>query len=274
MNCKKPIEIDIQGHRGCRGLLPENSLPAFKKAVELGVNTLELDLAISKDKQVVVSHEPFMNHLICMDTEGNYIQEEDETKYNFYQMEYDSIKQFDCGSKYFERFPEQEKVKVYKPLLSEVFELSEELNPNIKYNIEIKSHPDYDTVFTPEPQEFVSLVLKVIDDYNVFERVNLQSFDVRVLEEIKKQSPIIKIALLVDENETINDKLSTLSFKPEIISPYFKLLTQENVEVYQKEGFQIIPWTVNDINDMNTMVNLKVDGIITDYPDRLLEILN
>ncbi|HMC00757.1 MAG TPA: glycerophosphodiester phosphodiesterase family protein, partial [Flavobacteriaceae bacterium] len=183
MNCKKHIEIDVQGHRGCRGLMPENSLPAFQKAIELGVNTLELDLTISKDKQVVVSHEPFMNHLICLDAEGKEIPKEDETKYNFYEMKYDSIKQFDCGSKVYERFPDQQKIKVYKPLLSEVFKLSEELNPNIRYNIEIKSHPKYDNVYTPEPKEFVKLVLNKIDDFGVFNRTNLQSFDTRVLEE-------------------------------------------------------------------------------------------
>ncbi|MDU8885380.1 glycerophosphodiester phosphodiesterase [Yeosuana sp. MJ-SS3] len=274
MSCNEKQEVDIQGHRGCRGLLPENSLPAFKKAIELGVNTLELDLAISKDKQVVVSHEPFMNHLICLDAEGNEISEEDEITYNFYQMTYDSIKQFDCGSKYFERFPKQKKMKVNKPLLSEVFELSEELNSNIRYNIEIKSHPKYDTIFTPKPKEFVNLVLKVINNYNVFNRVNLQSFDVRTLEEIKRQSLKMKVALLVDENESIETKLNSLSFKPEIISPYFKLLNIENVETYQKHGFQIIPWTVNDIDDMNTMIDLNVDGIITDYPDRLIVLIN
>jgi len=274
MNCNSNQMIDVQGHRGCRGLLPENSLPAFKSAIELGVTTLEMDLAISKDKQVVVSHEPFMSSAYCLDPEGKEITMEDEKAYNFYQMTYDSIKQFDCGSKVYERFPNQEKIKVYKPLLSEVFVLSEELNPNIKYNIEIKSHPDYDSIFTPEPKEFVNLVLNVINEYNVFDRVNLQSFDVRILEEIKRQSPTMKIALLVDENESIETKLNQLTFKPDVISPYFKLLSKENVERYRTENFQIIPWTVNEIKDMNTMINFKLDGIITDYPDRLIMLLH
>lgn len=274
MNCNKHIEIDVQGHRGCRGLFPENTFPAFQKAIELGVNTLELDLAISKDRKVVVSHEPFMNHLICLDAEGNEISADDEKKYNLYQINYDSIKQFDCGTKYFERFREQKKIKVYKPLLKEVFKLSEELNPNIRYNIEIKSHPKYDTIFTPVPEEFVRLVLNEINEFGVFDRTNLQSFDIRILEEIKRQSPKMKVALLVDANESIDIKLSRLSFKPEIISPHLKLLSKENIKEYQKQGFQIIPWTVNEIEDMNTMINFKVDGIITDYPDRLIELIN
>lgn len=273
MNCNQP-KIDIQGHRGCRGLLPENSLPAFKKAIELGVNTLEMDLAISKGKQVVVSHEPFISRFYCLYPDGSEIPLDDDMKYNFYQMTYDSIKQFDCGSKAHDRFPDQEKVKVYKPLLSEVFMFSDAINPNIKYNIEIKAKPEYDNVYTPEPEEFVRLVLKEIDEYKVFNRTNLQSFDVRILEEIKKQAPTMKVALLVDENESIDDKLKELSFKPKIISPYFKLLSKENVKIYQKENYQIIPWTVNDTEDMLDMLNFKVDGIITDYPDVLINLQN
>ncbi|SFZ92687.1 glycerophosphoryl diester phosphodiesterase [Flaviramulus basaltis] len=272
MNCKQK-EVDIQGHRGCRGLLPENSLPAFKKAIELGVNTLEMDLAISKDNKVVVSHEPFIDRTYCLDFNGEEILKEDALKYKLYQMDYDSIKLFDCGSKLHKRFPNQEKMKVYKPLLSEVFLLSEDINPNIKYNIEIKSEPEFDNIYTPEPKEFVSLVLNEINKYKVFNRTNLQSFDVRVLEEIKKQAPTMAVALLVDENELIDGKLKELSFKPEIISPYFKLLSKEEVERYQKENYQIIPWTVNQAKDMQKMLDFKVDGIITDYPDVLIDVL-
>ena len=273
ISCQSNSKLDIQGHRGCRGLLPENSLPAFKKAIELGVHTIELDLAISKDKKVVVSHEPFMKSDYCLDSNGNAINKEEELNYNFYQMTYDSIKLFDCGSKYFKKFPKQEKVKVYKPLLSEVIELSESLNSNIFYNIEIKADPRYDNVFMPKPKEYVQLVLNVINKYGIENRVNLQSFDVRILEEIKKQDESIKLALLVDENQSIDKKLKSLSFSPEIISPYFKLITKESVGDYQNEGFQIIPWTVNTEVDMLNMIAFKVDGIITDYPDVLIQIL-
>lgn len=273
ISCQSNSKINIQGHRGCRGLMPENSLPAFKKAIELGVHTIELDLAISKDKKVVVSHEPFMKSDYCLDNNGNEIAKEDELNYNFYQMSYDSIKMFDCGSKYFERFPQQEKVKVYKPLLSEVIELSESLNPNIYYNIEIKADLRYDTIYTPVPSEYVRLVLNVINKYGIANRVNLQSFDIRVLEEIKKQNTSIKLALLVDENEAIDNKLKSLSFSPEIISPYYRLITKASVKDYQKEGFQIIPWTVNTEEDMLSMIAFNVDGIITDYPDLLINIL-
>ena len=197
MSCNSKTTLDIQGHRGCRGLLPENSLPAFQKAVELGVTTLELDLAISKDKKVVVSHEPFISRTYCLDSLGNEISEEDGKKYNFYQMTYEEIKLFDCGSKAHPRFPKQEHFKTNKPLLSEVIELGDSLNPDIRYNIEIKASPEYDNIFSPEPKEFVELVLEVINKYGIFDRSNLQSFDVRILNEIKQQAPKMKTALFI-----------------------------------------------------------------------------
>ena len=115
-------EFDIQGHRGCRGLLPENSIVAMKKAVDLGVTTLELDVVISADHQVLLSHEPFLSHEICLDSNGNEIYENNEKSYNLYKMNYDEIRKCDCGSKIHPRFLSQEKVKTYKPLLSEMID--------------------------------------------------------------------------------------------------------------------------------------------------------
>lgn len=272
-NCNSSHNIDIQGHRGCRGLMPENTLLAFEKAIDLGVHTLELDLAVSKDHKVVVSHEPYINSLFCLDTLGNEITSENEKSYNLYKMTYQEIKAYDCGSKVYSRFPEQQHIETHKPLLSEVFEMVKTKNSKAKFNIEIKSDPRYDNIYTPKPEEFVRLVLELINEYEVFNLTNLQSFDIRVLEEIKQQAPKMEVALLVNDNEVIKDKLSKLSFQPEIISPYYKLLNKESVKNYQDEGFEIIPWTLNSAEDMQLMISYNVDGIITDYPDRLREIL-
>ncbi len=273
MNCNHTKTLDIQGHRGCRGLYPENSIEAFKKAVEIGVHTLELDVVVSKDNFVVVSHEPFMNPTICLDANGNEIKVSDKQKYNLYKMPFDSIKKFDCGSKYHPRFPDQKKMKTHKPSLDEVIKVAIEINPEIKFNIELKTEPEYDEVFTPYPKEFVQLVLEVVNKNSVFKKTNLQSFDLRILEEIKVQSPNMKVALLVDENEDIPEKLKKLSFKPETISPYFKLLKKEMVDNYQNEDYLVIPWTVNSVKEMKLMIDFQVDGIITDYPDRLIDLL-
>ena len=194
-------------------------MPAFQHAIDLGVNTLELDLVISKDKKVVVSHEPFMNHEIALDISGNEISETNEKSYNLFDMTYDSIKMYDCGTKPHARFPEQKKMKVHKPLLDEVIDLAEEQTQNtILYNIEIKSLPIWDEVFTPKVDEFVALVLKVIKEKGIANRVTLQSFDVRALEEIKRVAPEIKTSLLIDDFESL-DKLEitviqTSNYKP------------------------------------------------------------
>ena len=273
MSCNSFKPIDVQGHRGCRGLMPENSLPAFEKAINLGVHTLELDVAISKDKKVVVSHEPFFSRIYCLDPKGNEIPKKDDMAYNLYEMTYAEIKQFDCGTKFHAKYPDQEKLKVYKPLLSEVIALAETRNDQIKYNIEIKAKPQYDGKYAPIPKEFTSLVLEAIKEYNVCNRVNLQSFDLRILEEIHLQAPNMKVALLVDDSEDIYCKLESLSYKPNIISPHYKSLNANIVETLQLKGFMVIPWTVNKEQDMKLMIDYCVDGIITDYPNILISLL-
>lgn len=273
MSCTSKKQMDIQGHRGCRGLLPENSLPAFEKAIDIGVHTLELDIAITINNEVIVSHEPFMSRTICFNPQGNEIPEIMDMEHNLYKMTHDEIKLFDCGSKFHPSYPNQKKIKTYKPLLSEVFELAKTKNSDVKFNIEIKSKPKYYGVYTPHPKEYVKIVLDEIIENGMFNRVNLQSFDLKILEEIKKYSPNMKVALLVDEDEDVASKLNKLSYKPEIISPYFKLLiSHELIYDYQNKGYQIIPWTVNEEQDMFKMLRWSVDGIITDYPNRLMKI--
>ncbi|MGC1471709.1 MAG: glycerophosphodiester phosphodiesterase family protein [Psychroserpens sp.] len=271
-NCTSKNTIDIQGHRGCRGLHPENSIPAFKKALELGVTTLELDVVISKDHKVVVSHEPFMNHLIAFDAFGNEITEAEEMSFNLYTMPYDSIVLYNCGTKRHPRFPRQKLEKVHKPLLLEVIDLAESTSKqNILYNIEIKSNHEYDGIFTPQLDKFVSLVLDMIALKGIEDRTTIQSFDLRALEETRRQNDDLQIALLIDENESIEKKLAQLSFEPEIISPYFKLLDLDIVSKFHDQGFKIIPWTINNISDIELMIDFEVDGIISDYPDRVIQ---
>lgn len=274
MGCQSKKVVDIQGHRGFRGLYPENSLIGFEKAIEIGVTTLELDIAISKDHEVIVTHEPYVNSKICLNPEGLIIEKEFEKKYNIYEMSHADIKQFDCGSKVHPDFTEQIKIKVYKPLLSEVFDLIKQKESDVRLNIELKSDPSYYGYFTPKPKDYVAIVLNTINENGFLDKVNLQSFDINILEEIHKQDPSMKIALLNDGNESIMEKREQLSFKPEIISPYFLLLHKELVMSLQEEGYKVIPWTVNTESDLKRMLEFKVDGIITDYPNRLIALLN
>jgi len=271
---QKPREqFDLQGHRGARGLVPENTIPSMLKALDYGVNTLELDVVISKDKKVVVSHEPFLNHKICKNPQGEPIKEAEEKNYNLYQMTYDSIARCDCGSMGNPAYPEQQKIVVFKPLLSDLIDAVETYArkkdlPAPRYNIETKIEPETDNIYHPEPQEFMELVYKVIKEKGIAERTCIQSFDVRTLQALKKMDEKMTIALLVAKNPFYENAIKELGFKPDVYSPYHLLVTSSLIEYGQKEGIKIIPWTVNDLETMKKLARMGVDGIITDYPDR------
>src|SRR5882762_6338048 len=195
-------KFDVQGHRGARGLMPENTIPAFLLALDSGVSTLEMDLVITKDKQVIVSHEPWMSAAYCLDPSGREIKEKDEKKYNIFLMDYDQVKQWDSGSKVNSKFPEQKKMKTSKPLLAEVIVAVENHIKNftkyeVDYNIEIKSEVETDNRFHPRPEPFSDLTYHVIDQYLPWDRVVIQSFDQRVLRYWHKKYPGVKLALLI-----------------------------------------------------------------------------
>lgn len=267
-------KFDLQGHRGARGLRPENSIPAFLLALDSGVTTIELDVVITKDKQVVVSHEPWMSASICLQPDGSAITKGDDQKqFNIYQMNYEDIRGFDCGSLGNERFPEQVKMRVSKPLLKDVIVAVEDhiksySQYEVDYNIEIKSSPDGDGKFHPGVDEFSDLVYKLIDEYLPMERVVIQSFDFRVLQYWHKKYPEIRLAALVENIKSVQTNLANLGFSPAVYSPYYKLLKKEDVDYLHKQKIRVIPWTVNEENEMLSMRGLGVDGIITDYPDR------
>lgn len=271
--------MDVQGHRGSRGLMPENTIPAFIKAIDLGVTTLEMDAVISKDGKVVVSHEPFLSHVICRDPQGFEISEEEEKEYNLYEMTYEEISECDCGSRIHPGYPEQQKLSINKPLLSEVIsEVEAYINKNelraVRYNIETKSTEEGDGIYHPEPKEFVDRLMNVIQEKGIAERTTLQSFDVRTLQYAHDEYPNMELALLVGNAKSIESNLEQLGFTPEIYSPYYKLVRKKTVQQARGKGMKIIPWTVNKPKDIRRMIELRVDGIISDYPDRVLSALN
>jgi glycerophosphoryl diester phosphodiesterase len=266
-------KFDIQGHRGARGLRPENSIPAFLLALDSGVTTIELDLAVTKDKQLVVSHEPWMSASICTTPEGESFQLKDEKKYNIYKMTYEQVRQWDCGSKGNERFLQQQKLATSKPLLSEVIVAVENHIKNftryeVDYNIEIKTLPEDDNKFHPKPEIFSDLVYELVDQYLPLDRVVIQSFDFRVLKYWHEKYPDVRLAALVENKKSVEDNLTALGFAPSIYSPYFQLLTKDDVKNLHEKKIRVIPWTVNEESDMLSLKGMDVDGFITDYPDR------
>ena len=266
--------FDLQGHRGCRGLMPENSIPAFLKAIDLGVNTLEMDVVITKDLQVLVSHEPWMSHVICLDSSGTEILKSREKEYRIYEMTLAQVQQFDCGSKAHPGFPEQERVAVCKPSLREVIQASEEYCrsrglPPVAYNIETKSTPDGDDIFHPKPGAFVDLLMAVVQEEGIADRTTIQSFDPRTLQYLKQHHPEMRSALLVANVKPMKKNLNELGFTPDIYSPNYLLVNKKLVTQAHQKGMKIIPWTVNKESDFKKMKDLGVDGIITDYPGRM-----
>ena len=182
MSCTASKQFDLEGHRGCRGLMPENTIPAMLKAIDLGVNTLEMDVVITADNKVVVSHEPFFNHEITTLPSGDTFPESNEEQYNIYKMTYDSVLRYDVGMKPHPRFPFQQKMNVQKPLLSTLIDsvesyISRTGKHKVFYNIEIKSKNTTDNIFHPEPEEFTDLLMDVILQKGIQDRVIIQSFD-------------------------------------------------------------------------------------------------
>ncbi|GAA4757628.1 MULTISPECIES: glycerophosphodiester phosphodiesterase [Flavobacterium] len=274
--------FDIQGHRGCRGLMPENTIEAMKKAIDLGVISLEMDVVISKDKQILLSHEPFLSHEICLDKNKKEITEVNEHSYNLYQMNYDEIKNCDCGSKVHPRFKDQEKLETYKPLLSEVIYFIEEYvsklqkgdpGRKIYYNIETKSDPKGDEIYHPAPKEFVDLLVSVLKNTTISNRAYIQSFDVRTLQYLHQKYPEYKTVLLVENKMSIEENLKILGFKPNVYSPEFILLDKKQVNFLHKKGIKVIPWTVNNPEDIKQVISYGVDGLISDYPNRYFEMV-
>lgn len=269
-------EFDLQGHRGARGLLPENTIPSFLLAVDLGADTIELDVVVSGDRKIVVSHEPWFNHKISTKPNGLPVTEDEERLLNIFEMTYDEIQQYDVGKRGHPDFPNQEPMEVSKPLLLdairaiEAYVLESGADP-VQYNIETKSVPDLYEIYYPQPSEFATLLydeLKILNqEFDLFSRLTIQSFDPATLVEIKEYNPNITQAMLVYQDETIPQIIDSLGYKPEIWSPNYQLVTNELIEEAHSRNMKIIPWTINTVNEMRLLLQMGVDGIITDYPD-------
>jgi glycerophosphoryl diester phosphodiesterase len=269
---RRPIEV--QGHRGARARFPENTLSAFEFAIEAGVDTLELDTGITVDRRVVISHDSQINSKLCLGPGGASLHSEPLIK----NLTLAQVKEFDCGTLKNRNFPNQEPVPSHKdktiPLLSELFELvKNSKNPhakNIKFNIETKIDPFHpgDTVGV---EEFTTLVLDEIKTYGMQERVTLQSFDFRTLDYAKKLGSAIPRSLLYDRRANfLND---ATKYDAAIVSPAADLVNVAMLKDLQPKNIKVIPWTVNDEKGWADLVDLGVDGIISDDPGELIKYL-
>ncbi len=255
-------KILVHGHRGARAMRPENTLPAFEYAIGIGADVLELDMAVTKDNVVVVSHDPYLMWPIC--SGGPHF------KATIHELTLDQVRQWDCGKIHNPLFPKQMPIPGTRiPTLDEVFALA--AGNEVQFNIEAKSFPDRPDL-TPPPEEFARLVLAQIRKHHLEQRVLLQSFDFRTLHSMKKLAPEIRRAALWEGD---NRDFVTIAHEAdvEIVSPQFRLVTAEKVRAAHAAGIQIVPWTANKPRDWDKLVNAQVDGIISDDPAALIAYL-
>lgn len=268
--------FDLQGHRGARGLLPENTIPSFLIALDYEVDTIELDLVVTKDRKLLVSHEPWFHHNISTKPDGTPVSEDEQMSFNIFDMTYEETTLFDVGLRGHHLYPRQQPVAVQKPLLRDAVRAIEEyvaennLNP-VAYNIETKSVPDQYGIMYPYPDEYARLLADELSDlhieFDILSRVIIQSFDPATLIEFRKLMPEVAQAILVNHDEPMEYYLDQLGYTPEIWSPNFSLITSEIVKQAHDYGMLVIPWTINTVDEMRNQLEMGVDGLITDYPD-------
>ncbi len=253
--------ILVHGHRGARARMPENTIPAFEYAIRAGVDALEMDMAVTKDGVIVISHDPMLRKPVCTGPRENAV---------IHELTLAEVQQWDCGAVRNPMFANQQPVPGTRiPTLDDVFRLAS--RGTFDYNIETKSFPDRPE-FTPPPEEFARMVLAKIREYGLEKRVILQSFDFRTLAAMKKLAPEIRLSALTE-----TDPRDFVAIAKEagagIISPHYRLVTPARVEAAHRAGLQVVPWTVNDAVDWDKMIDAKVDAIITDDPGELMAYL-
>ncbi len=262
-------KVKIFGHRGCKGLLPENTIISFKKALDLGVDGIEWDVVVSKDNELIISHEPYIDTNYCKKINAdNKAHSSDDL--NIYKMSTKEVKSFDCGSSFVKNYPDQKLSFQTKPTVKEAFNELKKYNPIILF--EIKSSEKNYGFYQPYPEEYAEIITKEIKGYEHIENILFMSFDPELLNSLNKLMPNQKYILLnYNPLNNFEKCLSFLKFKPYAIGLYFPLINTETINKSHANNIQVFAWTVNDIKIGDELKTLGVDGIISDYPNLFLK---
>lgn len=266
-------EFFTVGHRGARGLAPENTIPSMIAAISNGANTVEVDVHVSKDGQVLVYHDAsFDPHYTSM-PDGSDIPKDRRKDYIFYQNNYSDIRSFIIGRKEYPEFPQQKRISTYAPLLSELIDSVEAYTrenglSGIYYLVEVKSGEKTDGIEHPAPAEFMKILMDMLKPKNLGNRLIIQSFDMRPLQVLHREYPDVRLGFLTGNIYlSFEENIRRLGFKPTFYNPNYNLVNAGLVQKCHSENILVEPWTVNSIDDMKKMKALGVDGIITDYPN-------
>jgi glycerophosphoryl diester phosphodiesterase len=260
------MAIDLQGHRGARGLLPENTLPAFERAIALGVTTVELDVGITRDGVVVIHHDRTLNPDLARGPDGQWVRAPAPAIHSltFAELQRYDVGRIRPGSDYFSRFKDQKPIDGTRiPRLEDLLKK----DGKVRFNIETKISPEapHETL-APEP--FARALIAEVRKAGVEKRTTIQSFDFRTLKVVEREAPEIATAYLTSRRHPYPEKVHEAGGK--IWSPDFTSLGKENLDRAKSLGLKVIPWTVNEPGDIARMLDMGVDGIISDYPDRVL----
>jgi glycerophosphoryl diester phosphodiesterase len=265
--------FDLQGHRGARGHAPENTLPSFERALAIGVDTLELDVGVTRDGVVVIHHDRRLNPDLARDAHGKWITAPGPT---IHSLTYAELQGYDVGrirpgSEYARQFAQQQPIDGTRiPRLVELFELVKK--SGVRFNIETKLSSDApDETLPPEP--FARALLAEVRKAGVEGRTTIQSFDFRTLAVVQREAPVVRTAYLTSGKKGEAVPRMVHEAKGAIWSPNFRDLDERTLAVARELGLEIIPWTVNEPADIARVLHMKVDGIISDYPDRVQEAL-
>lgn len=266
-------KLSLESHRGGRGLHPENTIIGMKSSIDMPkVTTLEMDCHITKDKKVVVYHDDYLNPKFVSYSDASPLQGADH-KGLIYDYTYSQLGNFDLGLIGNADFPQQKKISAKISLLEDLIDQTEKYAAGkareMMYNIETKSSANKDNIAHPEPQEFSDLVLEVVFNKKIQGRTVIQSFDKRTIQYIHQKYPSIRTSYLIDgkNKSSVAELIQDLGYKPFIISPYYKLVSAQYVQDAHKLGIKVIPWTVNSEKEINELLSMGVDGIISDYPN-------
>jgi glycerophosphoryl diester phosphodiesterase len=298
-----PDVFDLQAHRGGRGLRPENTLAAFAYALELGVTTLELDLAVTLDRVVVISHDPALSDRLVKGADGEFVPRQPRRfirEMSLAELETYTVGEINPRTSYAYAYPDQLAVPGQTiPTLAGLFDLVRSRGDEaVRFNIEIKTYPPFPE-YSVEVREFAELVVAVIAEYGLEKRVTVQSFDWRALRVVRELAPELSIACLTVRDFSLDGQSYNLNsgrpgasawlagldadggniaalvhaFGADIYSPYYKEVTAADIEAAHELGLRVIPWTVNNEQTMRSLIARGVDGLITDRPDLLKEVL-
>lgn len=269
---RKSILPEVHGHRGARWVRPENTMAAFRYAVEEGVDTLELDLHVTRDNVLVITHDPILNRKICLDSKGRVLRRPVVVR----KVTLKKLQSYDCGSLINPSFPRQmtdskESIPTYEALLEWL--KTEPKAKNVKLNVEAKSNP-FKPTYTPDPKTFALMILEATKRHGFLDRLTLQSFDPRIITVARELEPKVTLSILLEKPSDESLAQIATRLKADIVSPHHEWLTLEDVETAHKNGVRVIPWTVNDEAGWRRMATIGVDGIITDNPKGLKEFLD